>query len=134
MCYIRKGSCKHFIIGGLIPSVLLALGGLYFFIFLNTEKSEGRSIYGIFWTFSIVWILIFILGYFRGYNPCNRIMRGIERGNDLIKYVDVLQKESRVNKYGGVIYVGEEDDKREKLQNGIIKDMKDEWSGKLDKP
>ncbi len=61
-------------------------------------------------------------------------MRGIERGNDLIKYVDVLQKESRVNKYGGVIYVGEEDDKREKLQNGIIKDMKDEWSGKLDKP
>ena len=132
MCIIPKGSCKCFLLAGLIPSLLLALGGLYYFLYLNNEKSDGRSIYGIIWTFSVVWLLIFIFGYFRGYNACNRIERGIQRGNDLNNYVNCLQKESRVNKNGGIIYVGEEDYLREKLQNNIIKDMKDERSGKLD--
>lgn len=131
MCVIPKGDKKCFCIGMVIVSLLLVASGV---LYLLKSQLKDNQFYSITLCFALVLFWIFLYGYFRGYNTCNRIQRGAKLGAATVDWATSYQQDLLARQHGGVIYVGQTDQKQEKMLKVADEIRKDEWSGKLDAP
>ena len=128
MCVIHKGDKKCLLFGIIFSLLLGGAGGVLYFIKGENEYTKPMA------AFALLFLWIFIWGYFKGYNLCNRIASGAELGAATVDWVTSYQQDLLARQHGGVIYIGETDKKMDKVLKIASDHRRDEQSGKMDAP